>query len=361
VLPLLLGGCASLDYYWQAAGGQFELWRRQRPIATVLDDPATPAVLRARLRLVERARAFAAAELALPASGSYTHYAALGREFVVWNVFATPALSLEPVASCFPLVGCLEYRGFFDRPRAERHAAALAASGHDVFVGGVAAYSTLGWFDDPLLDTMLRRDDAELLETLFHELAHQRVYLPGDTAFNEAYAMAVAAVGLERWYAADTAALAAWRTAAARDAAVVGLLLDTRRELAEVYGSGAGAEAQRQAKRDAFARLAARYAALKAGWGDDRRYDAWMTQDMNNAKLASVSTYHAHVPAFLQLLQQERGSFPAFHRAVEALAAYPEAVRHACLEALAAGHAGRVEVAEGRCRPLTVAATTPRL
>jgi len=342
--------CSTLGYYGQAAAGQFEIWRRARPIETVLaHDPLEP-VVRARLVRVAEARAFAIDHLALPAGRSYTRYADLGREFVVWNVFAAPALSLTPLESCFPLVGCLDYRGFFDRARAERHAARLRAQRHDVFVGGVAAYSTLGWFADPVLNTMLRWDERRLVEIVFHELAHRRVYLPGDTTFNESYAMAVASTGMHAWLADQGRSPALQIEDEQREAAFLALIAETRAELAELYASAAPADAQRAAKAAAFDRLRLRYAALRAQWHGDSRYDDWMASDLNNAKLASVATYHDRVGAFRALLTACAGDYARFHAAVERLAATPAAARAATLDALERGVAAGPDAAGQACR-----------
>lgn len=329
--------CSTLDYYGQAVAGQFEIWRRARPIETVLAQDALTPAQRARLMRVAEARAFASARLALPAGRSYTHYADLGREFVVWNVFAAPALSLTPIESCFPLVGCLAYRGFFDRARAERHAARLRAQGHDVYVGGVAAYSTLGWFADPVLNTMLRSDERRLVEIVFHELAHRRLYLAGDTTFNESYAMAVASTGLHAWLVEQGLDPALQIEDEAREAAFLALIAATRAELAELYASAAAADSRRAAKAAAFARLRQRYAALRAQWQGDPRYDDWMGSDLNNAKLASVATYHDRVGAFRALLAACAGDYTRFHAAVARLAEAPATARAAALDALERG------------------------
>ena len=334
-LCALLGGCASLDYYWQAVGGQWEIWRRERPIARELARADLPPALRAKLELVERARRFAHDELALPDNGSYRDYADLGRDYVVWNVFATPELSLTPVRSCYPLLGCVDYRGYFSEARARLAAATLAARGHEIFVGGVAAYSTLGWFDDPLLNTVLRWDDLRIVDTLFHELAHQVLYIADDTTFNESFAMAVARAGLDRWLADDPAARARRAADRAREQAFLALLAEYRGRLAALYAGTTSDDDKRAGKARLFAELSARYAALRQDWGGYDGYDAWMRTDLNNAKLASLAAYHDEVEHFLALLARCDGDLPRFYRLVERLGRLPPATRRACLHGAA--------------------------
>ena len=193
VLPL--SGC----YLLQAAGGQMEISAKREPIAEVIADAATPPQLRARLEYVANARDFASRELGLPDNESYRSYADLDRPYVVWNVFAAPEFSVEPRRWCFPIAGCVVYRGYFSEEAAQHYASRLRRRGDDAAVGGVAAYSTLGHFKDPVLSTMLGWSDAQLAATLFHELAHQVVYVPGDSEFNESFATVVEEAGLERW------------------------------------------------------------------------------------------------------------------------------------------------------------------
>ena len=190
-IALALAGCAQLQYYFQAAQGQYALWSDARPIEDWLGDPATDPVLKARLEKALLIRRFAVRQLGLPDNASYKNYAALSRPFVLWNVVATPELSLRPIQWCFPIAGCVSYRGYYSKQDALAYAAELRAEGDDVQVGGVPAYSTLGWFSDPLLSTFINYSDAELARMVFHELAHQVVYVPGDSQFNEAFATSV--------------------------------------------------------------------------------------------------------------------------------------------------------------------------
>ncbi|MDX1593401.1 MAG: aminopeptidase [Gammaproteobacteria bacterium] len=333
LVALATGGCASLGYYAGAVGGQLELMREARPVAELLADPAVEPALARRLRLAGDIVAFAERELALPADGSYTRYAALGRRFVAWNVFAAPEFALEPRRWCYPLVGCLAYRGYFDPDAAAREADRLRDRGEDVHVAGVVAYSTLGWFDDPLLDTFLFRREDRLAWLLFHELAHRRFFLAGDTAFNESYATAVADEGVRRWLRArgDELLLARAARDAARRGAVVELLLGLRGDLAGLYAGDHPAATLRARKAARIARALGDYAALRARWDEDVGFDAWMEAGLNNAKLNTVGLYHRLVPGFLALLVREGGAFAPFHAEVERLAAQPEATRHARL------------------------------
>ena len=221
---LLLPGCAAPGYYLQAASGQFEVWRRSRPIAQVRSDAGTAPALRERLALAERIRAFASRSLALPDNGSYRKYADVRRPYVVWNVFAAREFSVRPEQWCFPVAGCVSYRGYFAHPDALAFAAALRSRGHEVHVAGVTAYSTLGWFDDPVLNTFIHYPESELARLIFHELAHQRVYTSDDTGFNEAYATAVELLGARQWLADKPEALAAFEAGRARRARFLALI-----------------------------------------------------------------------------------------------------------------------------------------
>lgn len=330
-----------MTYYAQSVTGQLEVLAKRRPIATAAEDPGEPAEIRAQLRRVQQMREFAVSSLGLPDNGSYRSYTDLKRRFVIYNVFATPELSLTPVRSCFPVVGCLDYRGYFSERMARRRAAQLKAGGMDVYVGGVAAYSTLGWFDDPVLNTMLDWDEAQLAKFLFHELAHQRLYVKNDTAFNEAFAETVAEVGLERWLTARLTHDEAdrLRTEEEREKEFVRLILETRSELESLYDSAAEGAAKREGKRAALDRFRARYTEMRRGWGGDRSYDSWAYGDLNNAKFIAVATYHDAVPAFRALLALSGGNLPRFYEQAARLGQFPEAQRGACLSQLAAADA----------------------
>jgi predicted aminopeptidase len=329
---LVLSGCDTLSYYAQAVGGQLQIMHRAQPLADWISDPDTSPALRQRLELAARIREFASRDLALPDNGSYRSYADLGRPYAVWNVFAAPEFSVHPVESCFPIAGCVTYRGFFARDDAERYAAKERAAGLDVFSYGVPAYSTLGWFDDPLLSTFIQYPEAELARLIFHELAHQVVYVKGDTTFNESFAVTVQDEGVRRWLESEDGSkeLAAFRAAEARKDEFVALIDDARRRLAHLYAEPLAPAAMRAAKRAEFERLAERYAALKARWGGYSGFDRLM-REPNNALLASISAYSQLVPGFRRELAAVHGDLRAFYARVKALAQLPKAERDAAL------------------------------
>jgi predicted aminopeptidase len=310
---LLLGGCETLSYYAQAVGGQMALMSRARPIEDLLADPATPAPLRERLALARAIRDFAVKELKLPDNGSYRSYADLGRPYAVWNVVAAPEFSLEPLQSCFPVAGCVSYRGFFAQADAERHAAGLRAAGNDVYVYGVPAYSTLGRFDDPLLSTFIRYSETEFARLIFHELAHQLVYVQDDSSFNESFAVVVEREGLRRWLAANGrgAQLQAFLDAQQRGAAFRARLEEVRARLQQLYRTPLAPEAMRERKR-------AELAALKPVLAASPRFAG---AEPSNALLASFATYTELVTEFEFLLKENGGDLEAFYAQVRRHAA----------------------------------------
>lgn len=340
---LALGGCGTLSYYAQAVHGELSLLSRAEPVQKLLADPATPEALRAKLRIAESIRDFASHELKLPDNDTYRRYSDLGRPYAVWNVVATREFSLEPLRSCFPVAGCVSYRGFFARRDAEAYGARLRARGDDVIVYGVPAYSTLGWFDDPLLSTFIRYPDTELAHLLFHELTHQLIYVKGDTTFDESLAEAVAHVGVRRWLAATgrDAELASYVEARRRMREFAALLAQTRGALERLYAEPLTPQAMRAQKRAAFEQLMRRYAALKASWGGYSGYDRLLEGGPNNALLASFETYTEYVPAFERLLARSGGDLEKFYARVRALAALPKAERDRELDALASGRSSR--------------------
>lgn len=332
----LLGGCTTVGFYAQAVQGHLGLLARSRAIEDVVADPATPADLKERLALVLRIREFASRELALPDNGSYRAYADLGRSAVVWNVFAASEFSVEAKQWCFPIAGCVGYRGYFARAAADRFAErAQHEEGLQTWVGPVPAYSTLGWFDDPVLNTFVRWPEAELARLIFHELAHQRVYLPGDTAFNESYAVAVEIEGVRRWMKAggDPAAGAAYARTLERREAFFEILLAHRGRLAALFREPLDAAAKRKSRAGLDERLRTEYAAFRQAWGlpatADRPalpfdgFDRWFGDGPNNAQLASVALYTMHVPAFQRMLAEAGGDMAVFHASVARLALQP--------------------------------------
>lgn len=341
VLLLALGGCANVGYYLQSVQGQLEILRRERPIAEMIAEPQTSDALRERLRAALDIRSYASRELALPDNDSYRRYADLGRPFVVYTVFATPEFSLDPLEWCFAFAGCVKYRGYFSKEDADRFAAELGVQGHDVFIGGVPAYSTLGWFADPVLNTFVNYPRPELARLIFHELAHQIVYVRDDSVFNESFAVAVEREGLRRWLAqhgTDGDRRVA-ETVQQRRGEFLRLVQDYRARLAELYASSLDVEAKRARKAALYAELNAGYEALRSTWGVLGGADRWFGQQPNNGLLASVSIYTRLVPAFEALLRQAQ-DMPAFYREVQRLAALPPGERTAQLDALNVRAAG---------------------
>jgi predicted aminopeptidase len=332
----LLASCSSLNYYAQAAQGQLALLSDARPIDDWLSDTSTDARLRVRLATARQIRAFAVRELALPDNKSYTNYAALSRPFVLWNVVATPELSMKPLQWCFPVAGCVNYRGYYSKDAAQEYARALRAEGNDVQVGGVPAYSTLGWFNDPLLSTFIHYPDAELARLIFHELSHQVVYVQGDSQFNESFASAVEEAGVERWLAdfGNEAMRGNYLKFAARKQDFLKLLLGYRSALERNYASPASDTEKRVAKVRLFQSLKDDYQVLKAQWGGFAGYDRFFAEPLSNAHLASVATYNDFVPAFRALLAREK-SFAGFYAAARSLAYLDKTERHRRLNALA--------------------------
>jgi predicted aminopeptidase len=325
----MLAGCAQFKYYFQAAQGQYALWSDARPIDDWLGDPATDARLRARLEKARLIRRFAVKELGLPDNASYKNYASLKRQYVLWNVVATPELSLRPVQWCFPIAGCVSYRGYYDKADAEAYAEELRKERNDVQVGGVPAYSTLGWFSDPLLSTFINYSDAELARMVFHELAHQVVYIQGDSKFNEAFATAVEEAGVQRWldlYGND-AMREAYARYSVRRQDFLALLVKHRQMLADNYASKSTVKRKREEKARIFAALQEEYKVLKANWGGYSGYDRFFAEPLNNAHLASVATYNDLLPGFRALLAKEK-DFAHFYVAVRNMSNLPSVERH---------------------------------
>jgi predicted aminopeptidase len=334
----LLSGCQTADFYAQAIHGQCQILHRQRPIRDLLANSQTPAPLKTNLQFVLQVREFAERELRLPANGHYLDYADLGRPFAVWNVHATPEFSLQDHSWWYPVVGRLKYRGYFDATKARRYGASLSRKGFDVYVGGVSTYSTLGWFHDPVLNTFVFDSNAELAETLFHELAHQRLFVAGDTDFNEAFATAVAEEGLRRWMlAANDPSYEQYRAEVRRKEQFIELVGTARARLAALYGEtngAAGATASaccaacrsrlapemRQEKERVFDALRRDYARLRADWDGGADYDGWFVQPLNNAYLNVVEMYYSLVPGFRRLLHASDGDMEKFYKEVKGLA-----------------------------------------
>ncbi len=334
LVALLLGGCSSLDYYGQLARGQFELLRARVPVEALVRDPDSDPELRRRLTLALQARRFASAELGLPDNRSYRLYADLQRPYVLWNLFATAEFSVKPQLHCFPVAGCVAYRGYFSQGRARGAAALRRLQGQDTYVSGVEAYSTLGWFDDPLLSSMLGWSDERLVALIFHELAHQQLYVADDSAFNESFASFVEREGLRQWQAARGLPVADPRGVRQREQ-FTELVLASRARLEMLYASELPVAQMRAAKQAEFARLRRDYRALRdRQWGGDGRYDAWIAAPLNNAKLLPFGLYDRWVPAFARLFAEAGRDWPRFYRRAAALGRLPREQRDAALHEL---------------------------
>ena len=339
---MLLGGCGTA-YVAQAASGQWHVMHERVPIEKVIADPHTSADLRVHLEQAQAARNFASQELGLPDNESYRSYADIGRPFVVWNVVATPEFSIHPEHWCFPVAGCVAYRGYFHEDSARKFAAEMAAKGFDVTVGGVPAYSTLGKFADPVLSSLLRYGDDEVAAGIFHELAHQLLYVRDDSAFNEAFATTVEDAGLERWIAHQGGGMRIreYRDEQAREAAAVKMLSATRARLAQLYASGEPVPMMHEHKQQVLADLAAQ---IRAAEYREKvtypLYDQWIAEGLNNAQLASIATYYDCMPGFKRLLAAADNDLPRFYAAAREVSKLPRAQRQAQLCSATGGAAG---------------------
>lgn len=335
-LLLLLSGCSSISYYSQLATGQLQLLKAREPIADVIADPSRDPTLREQLSQAQKARDFASEHLHLPNNQSYRLYADIGRRYVVWNVFATGEFSLEPVSHCFPIAGCVAYRGYYDQGSARGEAALQKLEGNDVYVSGVEAYSTLGWFDDPIISSMMNWGSERLMTLIFHELAHQRFYVKDDSEFNESYANFVEQEGTRQWRAARGLLPETSSETLHRDQFTV-LVLTARERLKQLYVQPLPPEVMRTRKAAEFEQLRADYRQMRdAQWAGDKRYDAWINAPMNNARLLPFGLYDQWVPAFAALFKQVGGDWVAFYQAVEKLGGLPRDERKEALERLMA-------------------------
>lgn len=316
MLLIALQGC----YYVQAIGGHVDLMNRRIPVDEIIDDPQSPQELRRRLALVREARQFAVSDLLLPDNESYRSYADLERDYVVWNVFAAPEFSLSAKTWCYPFVGCVAYRGYFEEEKARKQGDKLERQGYDVIVGGVSAYSTLGRFDDPVLNTMMRWNDVDLVTTLFHELAHQKLFVKGETEFNESFATAVAEIGITRWLAArgESALLDARREQVALRRRVMRLVEETKTDLGELYAKDITDDAKRQKKGVLLKQLSRRIETEieESGTG----LHNWMSGTLNNARLVSLGLYEGRLAEFRELLADCDSDLACFYERAEALA-----------------------------------------
>ena len=330
-MVIAFSGCQSIRFYGQAVAGEYQILAHQKPIAALIEDTNTPAPLREKFAEILKIREFAAQELKLPVDESYLKYVDLHRRFVVWTITVAPVLSLEPKTWWFPVVGRASYRGYFSEKGAQRYAERWDTNQWDVYVAGVETYSTLGWFHDPLLNTFIDEPVGDLAETIFHELGHRRLFVPGDTDFNEAFATTVALEGVRRWFAAanQPQEYERYRLAEVHDDQFIKLVLDARQKLEATYGTPSLSDAMKlQRKRETIEALRDNYKKLKAEWGGINDYDGWFSRPINNAKLNTISAYYDLVPAFQAILRSNGGDLERFYEAVAKLGKMPIAQRH---------------------------------
>jgi predicted aminopeptidase len=333
IMPVCLQ-CRSLPYYDQAIDGQMQILRNKEPISDLVDNPETPEQLRKKLIFIQSVRDFAAKELHLPVNDHYLSYVALDRPYVVWNVIAAPQFSMTPKTWCFPIVGCVSYRGYFAEEDARRFGDSLKQDGYDVFIGGAIAYSTLGWFDDPVLSTFISLNEPDTAALIFHELAHGILYVKDDTAFNESFATAVEQEGLRRWQASvdDPKGYEKWLRQNRQRRKFTTLISKYRTRLEALYESDLPSAVKRKQKAALFTQMRTEFRGLKADHGGMAAYDAWFNYPLNNAQLISVSTYHNWVPAFDRILSESGGNLEKFYQKCGQLAKKEPEGRHRILE-----------------------------
>jgi len=326
--------CQSVQYYNQAIDGQMDILRSRQSISELIDNPATPSALRKKLLFILSVRAFAEKNLHLPVNHRYLSYVELDRPYVVWNVFAAPEFSLTPQTWCFPIVGCVTYRGYFSKQDATGFGDSLKQKGFDVYIGGAIAYSTLGWFDDPVLSTFLNLSEPEMAALIFHELAHSVLYVSDDTAFNESFATAVEQEGFRRWQAAANHpdAYQKWLRKHQQHRKFTALVAKYRTRLRDLYESNLPLNEKRNQKAALFTQMRSEFSDLKSDPGDMAAYDFWFKYPLNNAQLISVSTYHNWVPAFNRILAETGEDLQKFYQKCRQLAKKEPTERNRILE-----------------------------
>lgn len=318
-----LSGCAELTYYGHAVAGQLEVMGSGEPIKDVIANPATDDKIRRQLELIQRARRFAVEKLKLPDSDSFREYSDLKRPWVLWNVFATPELSLAPKQWCYPFLGCHGYRVYFDEADAKRLASDLEKEGLDVYIAHSPAYSTQGWFADPVYNPMLRYDDLTLVGILFHELAHERIYITDDSELNESFATTVQDEGVRRWLEDKNRVsdFSDYQREQEKDDDFIRMMIEHRNALQQLYATDLIETEKRSGKKKVFSDLKKKFNKLKRAWGGYSGYDHWFDKPLNNARLAPIGTYHNAVPGFKKLLDKNNYDLDAFYREVEIIAA----------------------------------------
>jgi predicted aminopeptidase len=344
----VLTACESIGYYSQAISGHWHILQQRQSIETLISDESVDVDLKKKLQYLQSVRKFATNELLLPDNNSYGYYSDIGREFVVWNVFAAGEFSVTPKQWCFPFAGCVDYKGYFSRQDAIDYATRLKKDGYDTHVGGVVAYSTLGWFDDPVLNTFISQDDMRLAGLVFHELAHQKLYLPGETSFNESFAMAVEIAGIKRWFGSSSGAAADYMKSQRVRADFVATMLEGRRQLALLYQTEIPVTAMKQGKQEVISQVIDdAYMLFKRRWDGVDTYDRWLglpeRPHLNNAKLSTVSSYYQKLPIFEKILSEEGGDLAAFYQRVEKLAALSKEQRQQFFAGTSAPEIGLIQ------------------
>jgi predicted aminopeptidase len=335
-VSILLLSCEAISYYSQAARGQLQILFQREDIQRLLERDDIDASVRSKLLMILAIRDFAEEELLLPVGDNYLTYVDLEREYVVWNVFAAPEFSVDPVSWCYPVAGCVSYRGYFSEAAASNFADQMHRDGFDVYTGGVDAYSTLGWFDDSLLSTVISRTDHQLATLVFHELSHQLLYVPGDTTFNESFATAVGREGLNRWleYNKQSNVVAQAQLENARQSEFVELVTAFRDKFDQLYAQELSDVDKRQRKQTLQEELRKEYQTLKSDWEGNISYDGWFSRSLNNAQLSTVSAYNDLVPVFDKLLENVDGDLAEFYASVIKISKLSEQARSSALEAV---------------------------
>ena len=334
ILLSTLPGCSDLGYYLQCAKGQINLIRRATPISELLDDATLKPAVHTRLQLVQNIRDFASEDLLLPDNDSYRSYADIERPYVVWNIVATEEFSLQPQQWCFPVAGCVSYRGYFNRTDVETMADKLHRENKDVSLYGVQAYSTLNWFSDPVLNTFINSSETRLAGLIFHELAHQLIYVKGDSAFNEAFAQTVQLEGVKRWLQKEADAQRWKKYQQGRDQQKIfhQFLFSTRNQLQTLYEQKHLTDHEkRQQKQVLLDQAQLRFTELKTSGQLDQRFDRWMANGLNNARLASVATYYDLLPGFQRLIAAHSNDLQSFYQQVKNLSKIAETQRRLAL------------------------------
>lgn len=339
IVPLLLQGCESAKYYTQAIHGQLKILHARESIDSVLADVSIDEEVKSKLNLISDAKQFANVTLSLPTEDLYTSFVQLDSPYVVWNVFAALPFSISPKTWCYPVIGCLSYRGYFAEEDAIHYAAKLKRKGYEVFVGGISAYSTLGWFNDPILSSFLYRNDEQLAGLLFHELSHQLLYFDGDTTFNESFATTVELEGIKRYLnkPEQQTRYNNYLLTQHHRQQFITLMIDYRYKLNTLYQSTKSEAQMIAGKEQLFNELKTDYHAMSEHWPSSNNYTHWLNNQLNNAKLNTLATYHTLVKPLQQLLHQHRNDLPAFYNACLAMKEWDKQRRHDYLLSLNSG------------------------